>query len=311
MHDNAKLRRFYEQEIRPHVDGLEITLQESKKLTLYFLGSFLVTLGSAFMFHNTALALIGFAITGVLFYLMYTKSKAVEPEYARLVVEPLIKEIDPSLVYTREKGIDIKAYESSMLFPINRKYKYLSQHLTVGKVNDMPITFAQIDTHITKSGDTHSDNTIFSGLFISTKMKKNINATVCIYPDFAEKHFGFLGNSLQFRSRNNLKKITVDNPTFEKEFVVYSDDQVAALYVLTHSMMERILAFTKASESKIYISFQNENVYVGVESYGFLQPMVDLLAKEHITSFENIERHIDALHLALHLSEDLKLKSVA
>ena len=37
------------------------------------------------------------------------------------------------------------------------------------------------------------------------------------------------------------KLIKMDNPEFEKEFVVYSDNPIKARYILTHSLMQRIL----------------------------------------------------------------------
>jgi hypothetical protein len=144
-------------------------------------------------------------------------------------------------------------------------------------------------------------------------MKKNISGTVCIYPDFGEKYLGFVGKSIQKSRRNNLDKVTLDSLEFEKEFVVYADNPIDANYILTHSMMERILDLKKNINDQIYISFQKQNVYIAVNNFGgIFQYQVNIdFNKERVLTFENIEQHIDLLHLTLNLADNLKLDNAA
>ncbi len=311
MKSKQDLRQFYNREILPNLNELEIRLEEDRKNSIYLLVSFIITLGGFFIFKNTIFFLFGFVITLVLFYNMYTKGKGIDDEYKELIVKPLIKEIDSSLDYRPSKGIDQIIYENSLLFPIDKRYKYRSNNLTKGVIHNTPIEFGNISSYI-PSADDENNHTIFQGLFIATKMNKDIIGTVCIYPDFAEKYLGFLGKSIQKSRRNTLEKVTLDSPKFEKEFAVYADNAIDANYILTHSMMERILDFKKETNSEIYISFQNQNVYVAVNNFdGFLQSWrIDLVEKQVLT-FKNIEKHIDLLYLALNLADNLKLDNVA
>jgi len=307
MKSKHELRQFYNKEIFPNLNNLEIRLKEAKKSGSYMLVSFIITLFGFFLFENVTFFLFGFVTTLVLFYNHHTKSEGIDDEYKELIVKPMIKELDPSLDYKPNKGIDQIVYENSLLFPIDKRYKYISNNLTKGVINNTPIEFGNI-----LGTDDEDDHMIFYGLFIATKMSKHISGTVCIYPDFAEKHLGFLGKSIQSSSWNILKKVTLDSPKFEKEFIVYTDNAIDANYILTHSMMERILDLKKEINSEIYISFQNQNVYIVVNNFDGLFQYANIdLGKKQVLTFKNIEKHIDLLYLVLNLADNLKLDNVA
>ena len=58
--------------------------------------------------------------------------------------------------------------------------------------------------------------------------------------------------------------IQLEDPEFEREFVVYGSDQIEARYILSTSLMRRILDFKNKTGTKIYISFTGSKVYVAV-----------------------------------------------
>ena len=68
-----------------------------------------------------------------------------------------------------------------------------------------------------------------------------------LYPDTAEKMFGKFGQSLQSlngkMAHGGRDVVKLEDPEFEKEFVVYAHDQVEARYVLSPSLMRRLLEF--------------------------------------------------------------------
>jgi hypothetical protein len=312
MKRKEDIRQFYNREILPNLSELEAKVKKEKKIYTYFLVSFLTTLFGSFIFENVTFFLIGFTVTIVFFYILQTEGQGTNDEYIELIVKPLIKEIDPSLDYRPYKGIDRIVFENSLLFPIDKRVKYKSNNLTKGVVNNTPIEFGNIISYIPDSDDK-DEHLIFDGLFISTKMKKNISGTVCIYPDFGEKYLGFVGKGIQESRRNDLDKVTLDSLEFEKEFVVYADNPIDANYILTHSMMERILDLKKNINAQLYISFQKQNVYIAVNNFGgIFQYQVNInFNKERVLTFENIEKHIDLLHLTLNLADNLKLDNAA
>lgn len=96
----------------------------------------------------------------------------------------------------------------------------------------------------------------------------------------------------------------MDNPNFEKEFVIYSNDQIEARYILTHSLMESILDFKKKTNHNLSISFVQKNIYLAID-YGkdLFEPSVfKSLLNDEIT-----KEYINTLVLAVSIVKELNL----
>ena len=55
------------------------------------------------------------------------------------------------------------------------------------------------------------------------------------------------------------KLVKLENVEFEKQFAVYSTDQLEARYILTPQLMERLLAVQSAESGRIRVLFENSN----------------------------------------------------
>jgi hypothetical protein len=58
--------------------------------------------------------------------------------------------------------------------------------------------------------------------------------------------------------------VKLESVEFENKFVVYSNDQVEARYILTPSFMERLVKLQDLMGDNTSYSFVNTNVYVAV-----------------------------------------------
>ena len=76
-----------------------------------------------------------------------------------------------------------------------------------------------------------------------------------MFTDTAEKMFCFIGTKLQKMNKARGELVKLENPEFESEFAVYSDDQIESRYILSPSLMERILSFKKQTKKSIQLSF--------------------------------------------------------
>ena len=85
--------------------------------------------------------------------------------------------------------------------------------------------------------------TIFRGLFFHADFNKHINGNTYIEPDNAERLFGSWGRKLQGSNKGKLVKL--EDPEFEKLFVVFSTDQVEARYILTPAIMHALVELRK------------------------------------------------------------------
>lgn len=94
---------------------------------------------------------------------------------------------------------------------------------------------------------------------------KEFHGELAVLPDVAEKHFGWFGRKLQTLG-GNLQRM--ENPEFEKAFVVRGADAVEARYILTPDMQERLLALRGRLNDGVRFAFKESQVYIGFSNKG-------------------------------------------
>lgn len=100
--------------------------------------------------------------------------------------------------------------------------------------------------------------------------------------------------------------VRLENVGFEKEFVVYADDQNNARYILTPVIMERILTLRKKSGDIIYISFIGSKVYVALSfKKDYFEPRVF----SSLVDFSEIQTIYEIIYLTIGIVEDLNLNT--
>jgi hypothetical protein len=201
--------------------------------------------------------------------------KGYKDEFKRNVVKTLINLFDKNLVYIPQAFISPSKYELSALF--DRKYdKYEGEDLVKGEIDNVKFEFSDIHTQYkTKDskGKTHW-HTIFKGTFFVSEFNKNFKGSVLVYPDYTEKFFGYLANSLQKINFNNLEFVKMDSPAFEKEFKVYASDQILARYILSNSLMEKIVKFKNLINKPLYFSFRHNMMFVAISGNNNFEPPI-------------------------------------
>ena len=100
--------------------------------------------------------------------------------------------------------------------------------------------------------------------------------------------------------------IQLEDPEFEKEFVVYGKDQIEARYILSLSLMQRILDFKRKTGQKIFLSFIDSKVFIGVWSdHVLFEPKI----LSTLLDFDLIREYFDDLQLAIGIVDDLNLNT--
>ncbi len=103
-------------------------------------------------------------------------------------------------------------------------------------------------------------------------------------------------------SRSELVKM--DNIAFEKEFVVYSNDQIEARYILTHTLMSKLLHLKKKSKHPLYVSFLDGNIYMAIE---YNKDLFEPSVFHSLLKYKIAMQYIQTLHLALGIVGELQL----
>ena len=119
------------------------------------------------------------------------------------------------------------------------------------------------------SGKNTTYHTFFKGIFLIADFNKDFRYSHWVLPDSAEVAFGqVVGNFLQkinLPGRGHMTRM--EDPAFEKKFVVYTENDVEARYILTPKLMRTMLALSerfRKGVSRIAFAFMDSNVYIAI-----------------------------------------------
>jgi len=274
----------------------------------------IVWLSHYFGWIHPTLIITGIAVFILYLFLYRLKIKNYTDTFKHTIITPLIKAIDPSLSYTPDAHIMQASFDHSQLFPHSID-RYNGSDYVQGNIEEIPLDFstvhAQYQTRDSK-GRTHW-NTLFHGIFLVTAFPKMFHATTVILPDQAEKLFGnLIGGWLQAHNTSRDDLIRMDDPEFEKMFVVYGKNPIEAHYLLTHSMMQRMVTFQKKMHYPLYFSFIDNRIYVAIKTNKeMFEPSIftSLLEYQHVMDYLGLLRHTIGLVEELKLNEKLWSKT--
>ncbi len=250
-------------------------------------------------------------IFGVLSY-FYSKWQALKLKIKQLVLSRVVQSIHPSMTFDAQGYISYNDFRATGLF--RSPDRYSGEDLIEGMHGDTRFRISEVHaeerrTTRDSNGNTRTTyHTIFKGLVMIADFNKHIHGSTFVLPDHIEK-FGisWLTKGLQKWSGRG-KLVYLENIEFEKEFVVYSTDQVEARYILTPTMMESILALRSRFDAPVNLSFTDNHVAICISSNSdFLEP--DIYDDKPLLESEWIENLVGEIHGALGIIDQLDLNT--
>jgi len=181
-------------------------------------------------------------------------------------LEPMVKKIEPKMNYDPTRGISESVFVGSGLYG-SRPDRYSSEDLFFGEIGETSLTFSEVHaeekhTSTDSKGNTKTTwTTIFRGVLLIADFNKEFRSPVSVMPDFAEKTFGWFGKKLQ-KLGGNLQKL--ENPEFEKHFVVRGADAVETRYILTPKMQERLVDLRERVGDGLRVGFRDSHVWMSI-----------------------------------------------
>jgi hypothetical protein len=313
MKSVSELTDYYYKELYPSLRELEKTRETIvARLKLYggmgivVFGVIAVWMGKNLgIFHPLSMFVaVGFiALCGFVYRFM---TAGYAKDFKEHIITPLIHAIDPHLLYNPHFMISQHLFERSDLFrhSIDR---YSGNDYVKGSIEGVPLEFSDIHAEYrTRDSKGRTQwHTLFRGLFLVAEFNKHFKAKTVVLPDQAQKTFGTLiGGWLQSINLSRDDLIRLDDPEFEKHFVVYGSDPIEARYILTHSMMKRILDFQKKLPHPLFVSFVNNHIHVAIGTgKDLFEPAVFTSLLDYAQAME----YVNALRNTIGLVEELKL----
>ncbi len=253
------------------------------------------------------------------------------------IVKKIITFVQPNLYYSKKNFIPWKIFCESEIFTskkdinkISNQLYYYGEDYITGKHNNVDFEVSEIYyqsnqhakkwymfiipfyahtymmyRHIFKRfvKKTRFD---FKGLFFVADFHKKFKGKTIIVPDFLEKRMGYLAKKVQEANFKRDELVYLENPKFEKEFVVYSDDQVTARYILSPSFMEKIMALKEKANNTVYFSFKDSKIHVGISS---IRDLFDFTYKKNQDSKQQLKVIVNDINFCLEIIDELKLNN--
>jgi len=202
----------------------------------------------------------------ILFYKIRDELKAYRHTYKIDVIGEALRFLDQSLTIRPYEGIQIGEFVFSQLFA-REPDRYKTEDLVMGIAGKTGFYFAEVHAEYktvtqTKNGTRTEWHDLFKGIIFVADFNKNFNAITIVRPkDFGRAIGAWFSKNLF--SFGNSDVIKLENPEFDQAFVTYGNDQVESRYILTPSMMERILQLNQKSKYSINLSFIKSRMYIG------------------------------------------------
>lgn len=314
MKSLEEFKTFYDTSLIPELTKME---KERKKAVGFFwmiMGVLLGTIGAAIGIGLSGAPIpltIGVGVVGLVFVIIFGVKlskvrKATKQIYKEGIIRPIVHFIDDSLNYDPYSMIPQSDFTASKIFTQGVD-RYKGDDFIQGKIGETAIRFSEIhaEYYTTDKDGKRQYHTIFKGLFLIADFNKHFNGETYVLIDTAEKLFGKLGKIFQKANFVRPQLIKMEDPIFEKAFVVYGSDQIESRYILTPAMMERMMKL-KEKSSKVQFSFKNSqvNIALPVSKNLFEAPLF-----KSMLSFDQIKEYYEYLLLAIGVVEDLDLNT--
>lgn len=283
---DAEIERLYEREIVPTAKRLEPIRARAATLKVAWLAMAVVVppallaacvalaraLPSPFTGHPlwVTSGVVAVAI-GALLPIIGLRKRWLEAQWAytaaykRDIVGTLIAAFDSSWTYDPDRGLPYRTYEASdiALVPFDG---YHSEDGISGVRDGRAFQCVEIHTEAWRGRGHNRDLvTVFRGLFMTVALELHHDARVIALADTAEKSYGpLIGNLLQRWNLTRDPLVRLEDPMFEREFVVYASDRTAAHLLLNPVMMARLTALRRRTDRSVSIAFSGGLVTMAV-----------------------------------------------
>lgn len=314
MKSIEEFKTFYETALFSELSKMEGNRKKAVGLFWLMMGIFLATTGAAVGVGLAGMVvpvIIIIGVTGLVFIIILAVKfgrlrKQTKQTYKESIIRPIVHFIDDSLTYDPYTSISQTDFSASKIFTQGVD-RYKGDDFIQGKVGKTDVRFSEVHAEYyttDKDGKRHY-HTIFKGLFLIADFNKHFHGETYVLIDTAEKLFGKLGKMLQKANFSRPQLVKMEDPTFEKAFVVYGSDQIESRYILTPAMMERMMKL-KEKSNRVQFSFKNSqvNIALPVSKNLFEAPLFKSMLK-----FDQVQEYYEYLLLAIGVVEDLDLNT--
>ncbi len=177
--------------------------------------------------------------------------------FKQQIIHPLIQAMDDQFIHAPGHCVSYQLVRASAFFPM-RVDKFSGNDHVKGRIESVAFQFSDIKL---QQKETNSDrvswNVLFCGTFFVAEFNKHTHGVTVIHPE-----------TWQYNAPSYMRSFKMDNPDFNQLFNVYGTDSIEAHYLLTHTMMNRLMELKKLADEDVLITFADGCIYWGID-YGY------------------------------------------
>lgn len=313
MKTTEELKQLFSSDLQYELEPLEKKRKAflSNFLLLTFL--FLAMIIMCVLFFPVAKYLIGIVLLIWGFSVLRKKYRTFKEtfavEFKKDIISKLTLLIDEELNYHPEYGLSEETFIRSGVVRGSVDW-FRSEDYFEGTIGETQIYFSEVHAKTKQKdhetgGESYYD--LFKGILFAADFNKSVSSRIVVFPDIFQGRLGALGDKLLKTAATSEKAeiVKLEDTEFERFFTVFSNDQVEARYVLTPSLMKRILDFRKKYKH-FSISFIDNHIYIGLFiNKNLFEPRIF----HKVTDVTIMENYLQYIQLTIDLVEDLNMNT--
>ena len=255
----AEFRLYYNRVISHELRLLERRRKRMLALLAVALFAVLLTVLVIVRQHIPALTLF-FWIPIALFYRLLTAQiAAYKKVFKPLIVNLVLKHINPSLLYDPQGAISQERFAQSHIF-VTEPAAYHAEDLIFGRIGDLDFELCELDVRQDPRVEG-APGILFRGLFFYAKVTDVFEGRIIILPKADTQ---YLIRSIKAITRNGGAQIVIENERFNEHYTAYADHAADVSNLLTDHIIEDIVKYKELYHKKMYLSFHDGFFYVAM-----------------------------------------------
>jgi hypothetical protein len=219
------------------------------------------------------------------------------------VVRRVIAFCDPALRYEPRAHVSVRRVRESGLFA-EATMRVSGEDYVAGRVGETDVELSELRL---VQGQGRSRRTVFSGLFFVADFHKSFRGRTLVLPDRTEWLLGGLGRALQLhRPFAGARLVPLEDPVFERYFAVYGSDPLETRYLLSPSLMERLVRFRESTGASLRVAFFDECIYLAIP---LKTEFLAVSFSKSLVNDEAVQTWMSELAFALGIVEELDLNT--
>jgi len=285
-------------------EKIRINGVEKFKIFVYISLPFLLLLILAIIFlpDPFLLVILGFpfmALFGLGVVKIKTLRKELQPKFKKTVLLPILKNLYQDIEYIPRQRMAKSVINKSLLLK-DVVHRTIGDDFVRCRIGQTMVQFSEIEAY-------HGGNEgmFYAGIFISASFNKKFKTKTLVLPKKITNRTHRL--TLKYRGQmENPEIVKLEDPIFKEHFIVIGEDQVESRYLLSPSLMQRLLDYGQRFKKEVSFSFINNKLYISIPiSVNMFEPRIF----EPINDKEFIKYNYDYFKLLTDVVEELDLNT--